>query len=88
MRGVDLEPLQPRERDARLRLRLELHERDPGFASTMRTSLNPGNCWKSIDNICAVVASARRVGIETRGQKRQRRAGGSTRKKYSKRRET
>jgi hypothetical protein len=30
----------------------------PGFASTMRTSLNPGNCWNSMDNIAAVVASA------------------------------
>lgn len=37
----------------------------PGFASTMRTSANPGNCWNSIESIDAVVASARAIESRT-----------------------
>ena len=42
----------------------------PGFASTMRTSANPGNCWNSIESIDAVVASVRSNRIESRATER------------------
>ena len=45
----------------------------PGFASTMHTSVNPGNCWNSIESIDAVVASAR-VAFAVGGKKNKKRA--------------
>ena len=58
VRRVDLEPLQPAQRTEDWVSTRTPRTRTPGFASTIRTSLNPGNCWNNIESMDAVVASA------------------------------
>ena len=55
--GLILNPCSPESATALFALESNSTNAIPGFASIIRVSLNPGNCWNSMESMLAVVAS-------------------------------